>query len=86
MAATYSPATLKRCRTILRNADTPKARVRKAQPAKAQRDPNAWRSRKASQSQMQRVWRNEERLGMDFSPANLTAGEASDWYQHLKSL
>jgi hypothetical protein len=86
----YSQSTIKRARTILANADRQnKARASAAKrTVKAQtKDPNAWRSRPASEAQIGRIHRLEKHLGYRLSTkaAIGNAGQASDLYQSLKA-
>jgi hypothetical protein len=87
MPATYSAATLRRCETILRNAKTQDTRKARAVQAAKQVDPNAWRKRKASESQLRRINGCERKLGYRLSTAKTigNAGQASDLYQSLRA-
>ena len=85
MSATYSPATIKRARTILARCEAPKA-TPKARVKAAKKQADAWRNRPASKAQIARVQRAEIALGYDPSPKAVigNAGAASDLYQSLK--
>lgn len=80
-ATQYSPATVKRARTICAAVDA-------QQKQRAIKDANAWRKRPASKSQIARIHRAEKALGWDltptFSATIRTAGDASDYFQALK--
>lgn len=88
MPATYSPATVKRARTILANCERQQQsrNARATAAVKAVKDANAWRKRPASDAQIRRVSALENDLGYRVSGRRVirTAGQASDLYQSLK--
>jgi hypothetical protein len=89
----YSNATIKRARTILRNAETAQAITRKSQQnnPRTSTTRNAvkadWRTRPASDAQIARIHRCERDLGYKLSNRATigNAGQASDLYQSLKA-
>lgn len=87
----YSAATIKRSRTILRNAETQKrASAQVLRQRKAQNAPTVkadWRNRPASEPQLKRINALERTIGYRESTMRQigTAGQASDLYKSLKS-
>jgi hypothetical protein len=92
MTATYSPATIKRCKTILSNAQSQQKmqqRVHKAATRAVVKDTikRDWRTKPASDAQIRRINGVEKFLGYKPSTRRAigNAGQASDLFQSLKA-
>lgn len=87
----YSAATVKRARTIVRNAEQQRTATKKVLATRTQQNAPTvkadWRNRPASKAQLSRINALEASLGYRKSTMRTigTAGQASDLYKSLKA-